>query len=985
MTSRDRAATGSTRHDGVREARGTVSPGTPGTLPRRDFMAWLGASMALAGVSGCVREPDRTILPYIKTPPDVVPGHATHYATAMELDGYGTGLIVESHDGRPTKIEGNPDHPASLGAAGIHQQAAVLQLYDPNRARTLRVGRKRATWQSVVASLSPARLSRRVGQRGAGLRILLEPTASPLVARMLARVHERYPDARVYFYSPLASSARDQASRAAFGQLVVPQYHLSAAAVVVALDADFLASGPFHLRQAHDLAQRRRSEAHNRLYVAESCPSPTGTLASRRLAATPTELAQISAALMSAIASDPRFESHLALGGASAPTLSPAARVWVAAVASDVIAQAGRCVVIAGDRQPIEVQVAAHMLNAALGGHDTTRYTAAPIIAAGSPAHDIAAFASDLQSGSVDTLVILGGNPCYGAPADLALPQRIRAIPNSVFLGAYDDETARASVWHVPAAHFLESWGDTRAYDGTVAITQPLIAPLYGGHTPAELLALIAGTNAAAYDLLRDAWRTSPETSGTEAWNDALRRGVVSGSALPPVDPALRPGAAAAAFRTLAGAASQQDAIDLVILPSAAVHDGQFANNPWLQELPDPITKLTWGNALQISPVLAERLGLANGDVATVEHDGRSLDAPILVVPGHADASVSLPMGYGRGGAESVARGVGVSATMLRTLASPYLARGIVLRPTGRHVELALTQTHWSLEGRASSVLGEQRGPPTPAGPTGRRRPLTLYEPAAPSATGFGADQWAMAIDLDVCTGCSACVVACQAENNVPVVGRDDVLRSREMHWLRIDRYIEGTPAAPSFAVQPMLCQHCEKAPCEYVCPVNATVHSDDGLNEMIYNRCVGTRFCSNNCPYKVRRFNWFDYNAEIAETERMAKNPEVTVRGRGVMEKCTFCVQRVREAQAAAQLSGAERTGPVITACQQTCPTQAIVFGSLTDPASDVSREFNDPRSFSALAELGTVPRVRYLRRRDSDAAAALGDRDDNGESRGE
>jgi molybdopterin-containing oxidoreductase family iron-sulfur binding subunit len=929
----------------------------------------VGAGMALAGLAGCVRKPDREIVPYVDTPPEVVPGNPLHYATSMAIDGYATGLIVESHEGRPTKIEGNPDHPASLGAAGILEQASVLHLYDPHRATSPRAGRRRVTVDAVRAALAPVSLAQRVGARGAGLRLVLEPTASPLIVALLDRVRERYPDARVFFHAPLGSSAPIVAARSALGAPLVPQYDFTNADIVVSLDADFLASGPFHLRHAADFARGRHRTPPPRLYVAETKPSPTGTLADHRIALPPSAVKRTAAALLEALApSGGAFRAGASLGPAANALAAPA-RAWVAAVAGDLAGHRGRAIVVAGAYQPAEVHTIAFALNDLLGSVGrTTWYTKAAVLEAGESSHDVSAFASNIDH-DVDTVVMLDVNVCYAAPAELDLPRRIRAVPNAFYLGAYDDETARTTTWHVPASHYLESWGDARAYDGTMSLIQPLIAPMYESLSTAEVLAALAGLReTSVYDLLTQGLGTQRAPSSTpDVWAETLRRGVVPGSAWPPLTPSVRLAAAMEAHAAITSRNVAADTIEIAFVAGAGVHDGRFANNAWLQELPDPITKLTWDNAALVGPALAASHRLASGDIVRLTCGAGAADVPLLIVPGHADSAISIAMGYGRGGGEAVARGVGVDVNRLRTAHEPFAATVVGLTATGRRKPLAITQTHWTIEARAAGILGEDdelgKGNGPPRSPT-QRRPLTLYEPPAPPSTGFGADQWAMTIDLDLCTGCSACVVACQAENNVPVVGRAGVLESREMHWLRIDRYVVGETASPRFEVQPMLCQHCEKAPCEYVCPVNATVHSDDGLNEMVYNRCVGTRFCSNNCPYKVRRFNWFDYNDELAETERMAKNPSVTVRERGVMEKCTFCVQRIRRAQIDAELAGETHTGPVVTACQQACPTHAIVFGSLTDPTSEVARLAHDERAFSALEELGTVPRVRYLRR---------------------
>jgi molybdopterin-containing oxidoreductase family iron-sulfur binding subunit len=953
---------------------------SPGDLTRREFVTLLGASVALAGLGACVREPAEKILPYVNGQPDEVPGVALHFATSMVLDGYATGLLVTSHDGRPTKIEGNPDHPASLGAAGIFEQASVLQLYDPHRARYVQAGRRRSSWRALAAAFSPTALGNRVGARGAGLRLLLEPTSSPLVIAMLARVQAKYPDSRTYFYSPLSNAGVSSGAESIFSSSVIPQHDFRNADVVVSLGSNFCASGPFNLRYARHFGARRRVlSPASRLYVAECAPTPTGTLADRRISASPTAMGNIAAALLATVAGNGHPGATVPAGtvraSAASIALTPAAREWVESAATDLIARRGRAIVIAGEHQAPEVQGIAHALNAALGNSGSATspvsYSASPIAGAGETGHDLATFVTDLSAGGVDTLLVLEGNPVYTAPADLNLARAVGNVRNSLYLGMYDDEAARATSWLAPAAHYLESWGDARAYDGTVSMIQPLIAPMYDGHTPAEVLAMVAGeASQNGHDMLRNTWKASK--SGGAAfeswWNDSVARGTAVGTALPAVTPSIRWDAVGAAHAKLSAPAGREQ-IEIRFVASPAVYDGRFADNGWLQELPHPITKLTWDNALMIGPAYAEQAKLATGDEVQVGLRGRALTVPVVIVPGHANDAVTLAMGYGRSGAEAVARGVGSNANVIRTWSAPYNDVGVTLKPTGAHRTLAITQEHWSLEGRGESIIGiavagsaaQHVAPPTI--PPKKRRPLTLYEPAAPSPDGFGADQWAMVIDLNTCTGCGACVVACQAENNIPVVGRDSVLKSREMHWMRIDRYIQGSPDEPVVTVQPMLCQQCEKAPCEYVCPVDATVHSDDGLNEMVYNRCVGTRFCSNNCPYKVRRFNWFDYNGEIAETERMVKNPEVTVRARGVMEKCTFCIQRIRHAQIEAELVD-KPTGPVVTACQQTCPTGAIIFGSLTNPASEVVRQREDPRCFSALDELGTVPRVRYLAR---------------------
>jgi len=937
----------------------------PDWIGRRNFVKLLGASLALAGVGGCVSRPRERILPYVARPPELTPTVAQHYATAMELDGYATGLLVESHTGRPTKIEGNPDHPASLGAAGVFEQASVLGLYDPQRAKAVRVNGRPSSWSAFLAAIGDAELRRRAGARGGGLHLLIEPSASPLEGWLLGRVRERYPDAHLHFYAPLASDAERTGAATAFGRLVQPVYDFGVADVVLAAGADFLSAMPFHLRHAHDFGQRRRIQepfaGMNRLYVIETALSVTGGMADHRLRARPSEIPATLAAIAARVAG--------AAGGAPAG----GREAWVSAVAEDLVASRGRSVVLAGPRQPAAVHALAQGLNAALANVGRGVRYIEPPIPGGDRGTGIGPLAEAMGGGEVAWLVVLGGNPAYTAPADLDFPRRLGRVQGSAYLGLYRDETARACQWFVPAQHYLESWGDARAWDGTASLVQPLVAPLYGGRSVADVLAALAGEPAGPHDLLRARWRArEPGTGFDRFWDDALQRGVIPGTAASPV--AVHPTRDLGALARELGGRQPEAAsgIELALVSDASVHDGRFANNPWLQELPDPVTKLTWGNAALLSPRTAERLGIGSEQLLEIAAGERRISIPALVVPGHADDAVTVPLGYGRSvrsGDERVAAGVGADAYSLRTLASPFAVAGTSVRPVSggggapRRVRLALTQAHWQMDGRPialAATLEEYRRRPVVA-PRQRGRPLSLYQPEPSQSP----EQWAMVIDLSACTGCSACVVACQAKNNVPVVGREGVSNSREMHWLRIDRYFAGTPDDPVILTQPMLCQHCEKAPCEYVCPVSATVHSPDGINEMVYNRCVGTRFCSNNCPYKVRRFNWFDYNGEISETERLAKNPDVTVRARGVMEKCTFCVQRVRETQIAARLEDRPvRAGEVRTACQQACPTRAITFGSAANPEDEVVRWRDHPRAYSVLHDLGTEPRVRYLAR---------------------
>ncbi len=899
-------------------------------LSRRELLERMAAALAAAGLAACTRAPSEKIVPYVVQPPEVTPGRARFYASASVLDGYATGVLVESHEGRPTKIEGNPDHPASLGATGAIEQAAVLSLYDPCRAQSVMRSGEPSTWATALAELSRGRWT---GEHGRGLHLVLAPSSSAALAGLLAAVRARWPEVGVSFdVSPTMVNAWEGA-RLAFGRVLEPRYDLARADVIVALDCDLLARGPSHLRLAREFAKRRAPGAGmNRLYVVEPVVTPTGAAADHRLRARANDVVTIACALLAAVGAPIELPQRE----------TPHAR-WIATVAKDLAAHRGRSLVVAGAGQPPIVHAVAYAMNAALGNLGRTVAMApSPILEAGEASHGLGPLARALETGAVDTLVIAGTNAVYGAPADRPLGELVRRARQSAYLGMYEDETAAACTFLLPEAHPLESWGDARAFDGTRSIVQPLIEPLFGGRTVLDALAPFAGrADASAYELVRAG------VADEAAWRRALRRGLTDEAPVAAVRADVSWPAIAGA---VARAAPPPAGTEIVFPHDPRIHDGRFANNAWLLELPAPLSKLTWTNAATVAPETAARLGIVTGDELVIAVGGRHVRAPALVAPGQADDTIGLTLGWGRSGAERVARGLGANANALRTTSAPTMAAGVTIEKTGERRELALTQTTQ----RRDAI-------PWPS-PRPEKRPLPLYggsprETPAPS-------QWAMTIDLSICTGCSACVVACQAENNVPTVGESGVMRGRVMHWLRIDTYFGGDPRDPAIDQQPMLCQHCEKAPCEYVCPVGATLHSDDGLNQMVYNRCVGTRFCSNNCPYKVRRFNWFDFHRHESETESLVHNPDVTVRERGVMEKCTFCVQRIREEESRRARQEGDGRSPLQTACQQACPTRAIVFGDKADPSSEVARLFASDRSYAELDDLGTFPRVRYLRK---------------------
>ena len=911
-------------------------------MQRRSFLKLMAAAFALGGIGGCTQGPSEPIVPYVHAPEGMVPGRPVYFATAMPTPGgLGLGLLVESHLGRPIKVEGNTRHPASLGATDAQAQASVLTLYDPDRLQAVTFGGAIRTWADFLAACRAALAVQR-GRRGAGLRILTETVTSPTLGAQLRAVLEQYPEAHWHQWEPTSTDAVRAGALAAFGDDVRPLYRFADADVVVALDADFLGCGPAHLAHVREFAARRRpGSAMNRLYVAESALTPTGAKADHRLPLRAADVAALARALAAAAG----------VPGATAPPGDQLPRKWIEAVARDLARHRGRSLVIAGETQPADVQALAHLMNAALGNVGKTLTYAPPVeVRSEDQLASLRALVDDMAAERVEMLLILGGDPAFNAPVDLPFADAMAKVPLRIHLSLYANDTAARAHWVVPAAHYLESWSDVRAFDGTVTIVQPLIAPLYDGKSAHELLAVAAdGPTRAGYDIVRGRWQTERRVADfDDQWRSWLEAGVVPGTAvttryvLPRRAPAAPPG-------------TQASGLEVVFRPDPMVHDGRFAANAWLQELPRPLSRLTWDNAVQVAPATAARLGVHTEDVVELAFAGRTVQAPVLVAPGQAEGSLTVHFGYGGRGPF---QHEGFNAYAIRTADALWSGIGVAVHPTGTRRTLARTQHHQRMEGRdivrAYPIDRYRAG--------AAREPETTAESLYPDWE-YAGYRWGMAIDLSTCVGCNACVAACQAENNIPVVGRKEVLRGREMHWIRIDTYFTGDPATPDAYFMPVPCMHCENAPCEVVCPVEATVHGAEGLNEMVYNRCVGTRYCSNNCPYKVRRFNFFEYSRWNSESLKLLYNPDVTVRSRGVMEKCTYCVQRIVQTRIAAEKENRRiADGEVVTACQQACPAEAIVFGDLNDPASRVRVLKAEERNYALLAELNTHPRTTYL-----------------------
>lgn len=975
---------------------------------RRNFLKLMSASMALAGVTACTVQPQELIVPYVRQPEEEIPGKPLFFATAMTLGGVASGLLVESHEGRPTKIEGNPDHPASKGATDLFAQGSILTLYDPDRSPTiLQLGDVRP-WSAVIAAIRGG-LSAQAASKGAGLRILTETVASPTLAAQIQQVIALNPGAKWVQWEPVNRDNARAGARTAFGQYVEPVYDLTKADVILSLESDFLSSeGARNLYYMRQFASRRRveegAENLNRLYVVESDHTPTGGRADNRLAIKSGQIEGFARAVAGA--------TGVAGVSGSAPAGSDA---FASAVAKDLSDHRGRAVVMVGDAQPPAVHALAHAINAAIGA--PVSYLPTPEIV---PSEQSAAFSelvSDINAGHVQMLVILGeSNPVFTAPADFKFAEAIRKVSLVVHSGLFFDETATLSHWHIPAAHYLESWSDGRSIDGTVSIVQPLIQPLYGGKSVHEMVATMSDRpERAGYDIVREYWSafaatgrfgetgsggagaaTPPQPASTKpaaattasepastkpappapaggvgltsaatfekTWRKWLHDGFIGGSAAIAGTITVAPDLAT----RIATSSTPVDGVEINFRRDQTIYDGRFSNNGWLQELPKPMSKLTWDAAAHIAPATASASGLHNGDMIAIQHDGRSLNAPVFVMPGHAKDSITITVGYGRTRAGRIGSTLGVNAYALRGSSALFFGAAS-MTPTGNDYDLAITQEHWAIEGRnliRSATLEEFKENPAfvkemehgPEAKEGKR--ISLYKDHE-----YRGQQWGMAIDMNACTGCMACVIACVAENNIPVVGKVQVKTNREMHWLRIDRYFAGDADSPDTYMQPLPCQQCENAPCEVVCPVAATTHSAEGLNDMVYNRCVGTRYCSNNCPWKVRRFNFLLFQDWNTPQFKLQRNPDVTVRSRGVMEKCTYCVQRINAARIQSKREDrAIRDGEVVTACQAVCPTEAIIFGDINDPNSRVAKLKASPRNYTMLEDLNTRPRTTYL-----------------------
>lgn len=949
-------------------------PGSPHAwgddVSRRGFLRLMGASMALAGLAGCTKQPDEPIYPYVKAPEDLILGRPMYFATAHPFVTGAVPLLVKSDQFRPIKIDGNPEHPYNLGSSDPFTQATLLELYDPDRSQHVIYRGENREWAEFALALREKVASTK---DGTGIYFLSSTITSLTLARQWKEVQAAYPKAKLVQYDPAVAGTTLEGGTSI-------QYDLSQADVIVSLDADFLSGAAFpgFHKLVREYAERRKDPTKlNRLYSIESTPTTTGLKAEHRLGLRASEIPAFAAELAKAVGAT----------GIDVPAYAwtEEQKKFLAALAKDLKAYAGKCVVMSGLYQNSLTGSMAWLMNRTLGNYGKTVNERREVerAAFGDQFDALKGLVADMNAGKVDWLVILNSNPIYSAPADLEFAAAFDKVKTVAHLGSHVDETGQISHWHIPAAHYLESWSDARAHDGAVSIVQPLIDPLYSGKTAHDVLqTLLNEPSLSAYAAVRETWKPVIKGDFEMGWRKALHQGWVDAAELIQAPPVV--------YKMIqfwkVPAPAPKDSLEIIFRPDPNIYDGRWSNVGWLQELPKPVTNLSWDNAALVSGATLTKYGLEEDDIVELSVDGRKVNAPVIVAPGHPDNSVTIHLGYGRTSAGRVGTGAGFNAYLIRTSAAPFYAVGSLRKLEGKW-GVAVTKSHYQ-DHRSKLFGGQGNGNNSleadeAISERGIIRYATLEEfKADPGFANEGESHsrtdksntlfpnweykdnaWGMSIDMNSCTGCNACIVSCYAENNIPVVGKEQVRIGRNMQWLRIDTYFEGDLAAPRAHFQPMACQHCENAPCEQVCPVGATVHTPEGLNAMVYNRCVGTRYCSNNCPYKVRRFNFLLYSDFETESLKLMRNPDVTVRSRGVMEKCTYCVQRISAAKIEADKENrAVRDGEVVTACQQACPASAITFGNINDKQSKVAKLQADQRSYQVLADLNTRPRTKYV-----------------------
>lgn len=923
---------------------------------RRNFLTLMGASMALAGLAGC-RRPKEKIVPYVTPPEEIIPGIPQKYATTMTLGSNAYGVVVESHEGRPTKIEGNKLHPSTKGASSALIQASILGLYDPDRMQKVTYKKDEKTWENFMSAWSDIH-KQHLADRGEGLAILSEEYTSPTINKLREQFLKTFPKANWVNYDPVSDENIVRGIDFITDNSLFPVYNFDKAVVILSIGSDFNQTESESIRNSRNFAKGRTLDSENssmnRLYVVESGFTSTGAMADHRLALKPSEIELFTLAVADRLGVSHYLNLKI--------DLPDNIQNWINSLVEDLQSNKGKVLVTAGRNMSHQVHSLVYAINSVLGSINNIikykhidRNSTLPI-------YELNEFNQKLKNNEVSTIVILGGNPVYNAPSDFEFSKSLHNVKNKIHLSLYSNETSELCDWNLPATHYLEHWADARAVDGTLSVVQPLIAPLFDSKSSIELLNVISNNEfKSGHDIVKDNWRKIIKTNFDKNWRRTLHDGVFINSESDFVRSGYKYIAISFISENIQN--KKSNGLSLVFSTSPSVYDGRFANNGWLQELPDAITRISWDNVAQMSKITADKYGLENEDLINIKANGSEIQMPVWIVPGTADDTIIVELGYGQEGWGRIASNTGFNAYKLRTSDNMNYVDNVEISKTGKKYELANVQDHGSMEGRAivrEATLDEYKKDPEFA-------PHMVHHPPLESMWNeFKYDkgnQWGMAIDLTTCTGCNACVIACQSENNIPVIGKQEVRNGREMHWIRLDRYYKGDTDNPEIVHQPVACHHCELAPCEQVCPVAATMHDKEGLNTMVYNRCIGTRYCSNNCPYKVRRFNFFNFTKDTPEIVKMAMNPNVTVRSRGVMEKCTYCIQRINKVKIAAKKEDRPiKDGEVITACQQACPTNAISFGDINNPESNVVKIKKRNRTYSLLGELNIRPRTTYL-----------------------
>jgi MoCo/4Fe-4S cofactor protein with predicted Tat translocation signal len=935
----------------------------PNGISRKKFLSLMGASLAMAGLVGC-RRPVEKIIPHVIEPENIIPGVPKHYSTSFSIAGDVYGAVVENHEGRPTKIEGNPSHPLTKGKSNSWLQGTILDLYDPDRLKNITNSKKEAKLSDFLTIWNTL-TKKYASTNGEGFAVLTETTNSPTFERLKNLFIDNFPKVDWVTWEPISDENILNGIKDISGSSVIPKYTIGKAKVIVSLDSDFLNTETNSISNTFDFSNARRVKSEknemNRLYVIENSLSLTGGMADHRYRLTSSQMGELTLTLISEL-------KELGLNiSAKKPSSNVIDKTWVKELAKDLFKNKGKSLVMAGRGLSSDIHALVFAINNTLSNLGNTVEYFTTDNSSLSDTAKFGKFSKKLNSGKISTLIMFGGNPVYNAPSNFNFANGLKRVNNTIHLSTQENETSTLSDWVINKSHALESWGDTKTAFGDFAITQPQIEPLFNGISSIEFLARLTGDMTTGYELVRTTWSSILDKNFNQKWDRVLHDGIFTKN--------LKSVKSRVKTNLTKFIPKSNSKLEIVFKTSPSLFDGRFANNGWLQETSDPITKLAWDNVALMSHSTAQSLNVKNNDMIAIKNENGKIEIPVWVMPGHADNSISIELGYGRTVCGRIGDNVGQNAYLLRDSNSMWLTSDVMITKLNKTMLLACTQDHHGLDTEKLAADAIQERLPmiyresTFEEYQNNPKFVEEYDSKIPLKSMWDeheykdSPQWGMSIDLNVCTGCNACSVSCQSENNIPIIGKEQVEKGREMSWMRMDRYYTGDMDNPEVAIQPVNCQHCEMAPCEQVCPVAATTHTEDGLNGMTYNRCVGTRYCANNCPYKVRRFNFYNYTKDLPEIVQMAQNPDVTVRFRGVMEKCTFCVQKINQAKIKVNNENRELVdGDVVSACQQSCPADAIVFGDLTDPNSKISLAKKENRDYALLGELNLKPRVTYL-----------------------